>query len=96
MTKKQEILVTSQDMAKFITSNLEGKKVKDLSVEEREYLKNTISGFYLKQDDNLKIGRNKVTFKFKNGLSVLGWIVEDEEGSYCEWEGDAVIYNPGK
>lgn len=73
---------------------LEGKKVKDLSKEEREYLEATISGDYRGSNGKLEIGRNEVTIDFENGLSVLGWIVNTEDEMVYELNEDAVIYNP--
>lgn len=77
-------------------NKLEGKKVKDLSKDEREYLENTISGDYRGLDDKLVIGKNEVVIDFENGLSVLGWIINTEEEMYCELNEDAEIYNSVK
>lgn len=74
---------------------LEGKKVKDLSKEEREYLENTISGDYI-GDDKLVIGKNEVVIDFENGLSVNGWIINTEEEMYYELDEEAKIYYPSK
>ena len=77
-------------------NKLEGKKVKDLSKDEREYLENTISGDYRGLDDKLVIGRNEVVIDFENGLSVLGWVINTEEEMYYELDEDAEIYHPSK
>ena len=78
--------------------NLVGKKVKDLSAEEREYLERTISGDYLgemKSSVNT-IGRHEVTIDFENGLSVGGWFVFTEKERYYEFDEEAVIYDPAE
>lgn len=75
---------------------LEGKKVKDLSKKEREYLETSISGYYLREYGELVIGKNEVVVDFDNGLSVAGWIVNTEEEMYCELNEDAEIYYPSK
>ena len=75
--------------------HLEGKKVKDLTVEEREYLETRISGGYM-GDYNLVIGKNEVVVDFDNGLSVNGWIVNTEEEMYYELDEEAEIYYPSK
>ena len=74
--------------------NLEGKKVKDLSKEEREYLESIISGDYRGLENKLKIGRNEATIDFQNGLSVSGWIINTEEEWYYEMDEEATIYDP--
>ena len=74
---------------------LEGKKVKDLTVEEREYLETRISGDYM-GDYNLVIGKNEVVVDFDNGLSVNGWIINTEEEMYYELDEEAEIYYPSK
>ena len=74
---------------------LEGKKVKDLTVEEREYLETRISGGYM-GDYNLVIGKNEVVVDFDNGLSVNGWIINTEEEMYYELDEEAEIYYPSK
>lgn len=71
------------------------KKVKDLTVEEREYLETRISGYYI-GDDKLVIGKNEVVVDFENGLSVAGWIVNTEEEMYYELDEEAEIYYPSK
>lgn len=75
---------------------LKGKKVKDLSVEEREYLERAISGDYRGKMDNGKntIGRHEATIDFENGLSVGGWFVNTEEEMYYEMDEEAEIYDP--
>lgn len=73
--------------------NLQGKKVKDLTVEEREYLERTISGDY-RGGNRLEIGKNEVIIDFENGLSVMGWIVCTEDEMHYELDEDAVIYDP--
>ena len=80
----------------IIMMHLEGKKVKDLTVEEREYLETRISGYYRGPNDKLEIGRNEVTIDFENGLSVNGWIVNTKEEIYYELNEEAEIYNPSK
>ena len=77
---------------------LKGKKVKELSAEEREYLERTISGDYrgeMKSSVNT-IGRHEVTIDFENGLSVGGWFVFTEKERYYEFDEEAVIYDPAE
>lgn len=81
---------------KLNSNILEGKKVRELSKEERKYLESTISGDYRGLDDKLKMGKNEVTIDFENGLSVAGWIVNTEHEMYYELNEDAVIYDPSK
>ena len=75
--------------------NLKGKKVKDLTMEEREYLERRISGDY-RGGNRLEIGRNEVIIDFENGLSVMGWIVKGEDEQYYEFDEDAIIYDPAE
>ena len=75
--------------------NLEGKKVKDLTVEEREYLEARISGYY-SGGNRLIIGKNEVVVDFENGLSVDGWIINTEDEMVYELDEDAEIYHPSK
>lgn len=75
--------------------SLKGKKVKELTVEEREYLERTISGDYRMDDDGkIKEGRTEVTIDFENGLSVTGWVVSTEDEVYYELDEEAEIYDP--
>lgn len=75
---------------------LKGKKVKELTANEREYLEKTISGDYRGEmdDGRLTIGRHDVTIDFESGLSVKGWIINTEEEIFYELDDDAEIYDP--
>lgn len=76
---------------------LKGKKVKDLSAEEREYLESIITGDYRGEgDQRLKAGRHEVTIDFENGLAVNGWVVNTEEEMYYEMDEEAEIYDPAE
>ena len=77
-------------------NKLEGKKVKGLTMKERECLENTISGGYRGSNDKLIIGKNEITIDFENGLSAGGWIVNTEEEMYYGLDEDAEIYHPSK
>ena len=79
----------------IIMMRLEGKKVKDLTVEEREYLETRISGYYT-GGNRLIVGKNEAVIDFENGLSVNGWIVNTKEEIYYELNEEAEIYNPSK
>ena len=76
--------------------NLERKKVKDLTMEEREYLETTISGEYIGPNDKLVIGVNEATIDFENGLSVAGWIIDTGNEKYYRLNEEAVIYDASK
>ena len=76
--------------------NLEGKKVKDLTVEEKVYLETTISGEYIGPKDKLVIGVNEATIDFENGLSVAGWIINTDDEKYYKLNEEAVIYDSSK
>ena len=73
-----------------------GKKVKDLTAEQREYLENNISGDYRGIDNKLKKGINEITIDFANGLSVAGYLHNDEEETYYELDEEATIYDPAE
>lgn len=73
--------------------NLEGKKVKDLTVEEKIYLETTVSGEYIGPNDKLVIGVNEATIDFENGLSVAGWIINTGDEKYYKLNEEATIYN---
>lgn len=76
--------------------NLEGRKVKDLTVEEKIYLETTVSGEYIGPNDKLVIGVNEATIDFENGLSVAGWIINTGDEKYYYLNDEATIYNPTK
>lgn len=76
--------------------NLEGKKVKDLTVEEKIYLETTVSGEYIGPNDKLVIGVNEATIDFENGLSVAGWVINTGDEKYYYLNDEATIYNPTK
>lgn len=76
--------------------NLEGKKVKDLTEEERIYLETTISGEYIGPNDKLVIGVNEATLDFENGLSVAGWIINTGDEKYYYLNNEATIYDASK
>ena len=76
--------------------NLEGKKVKDLTEEERIYLETTISGEYIGPKDKLVIGVNEATLDFENGLSVAGWIINTSNEKYYYLNDEATIYDASK
>ena len=76
--------------------NLEGKKVKDLTEEEKIYLETTISGEYIGPNDKLVIGVNEATIDFENGLSVAGWIINTDNEIYYYLNEEATIYDPSK
>lgn len=76
--------------------NLEGKKVKDLTEEERIYLETTISGEYIGPNDKLVIGVNEATLDFENGLSVAGWIINTDNEKYYYLNDEATIYDASK
>ena len=82
-----------KDMTREI---LIGKKVKDLTLEQREYLENNISGDYRGLDNKLKKGINEITIDFANGLSVAGYLHNDEEETYYELNEEATIYDPAE
>lgn len=76
--------------------NLEGKKVKDLTAEEKIYLETTVSGEYIGPNDKLVIGVNEATIDFENGLSVAGWVINTGDEKYYYLNDEATIYNPTK
>lgn len=76
--------------------NLEGKKVKDLTEEEKIYLETRISGEYIGPNDKLVIGVNEATLDFENGLSVAGRIINTGNEKYYKLNEEAVIYDPSK
>ena len=76
---------------------LKGKKVKELSAEEREYLESIIAGDYRGEgDQKLKVGKTEATIDFENRLAVNGWIVNTEEEMYYEMDEEAEIYDPAE
>ena len=76
--------------------NLEGKKVKELTLEEKVYLETSISGEYIGPNDKLVIGVNEATLDFENGLSVAGWIINTGDEKYYYLNEEATIYDASK
>ena len=83
-----------QNLEEKEMTNLIGKKVKDLTAEEREYLENNISGDYRGLSNELEKGENFITIDFVNGLSVAGILHNNEDEIYYELDEEATIYDP--
>lgn len=72
-------------------SYLIGKRYGELSEKEQEALKIMITGTYQGIFENKG---SKVTFDLKNGLSVPGEIIEENNELIYEIDEQAVIYDP--
>lgn len=80
----------------YVNAVLEGKAIKELPIEIRTMLYEQISGDYRGLESELQEGKNEVTIDFQNGLSVAGYLYNNENEIYYEFEQEAKLYNPSK